>query len=293
MSPCLFNFKKGNELTEIRDLCDLLDLLMEFTELKIQAYSPDDPTASNRWFPFYLASSVSKYRTLRDKLASVSNKMKQMLGEKKPVVLSDYPGAQIPSDYKLDNSQETSWFKSYLNYLDGKKAVIFLGPCNCSIHELPLKCTTDHEYELNASTILVCEQTDCLVSFRKKKDKFDDPVFPYKKMCEKMNGYILDIQKGKNKEEKIALYEKYGRIVAALNGYQYDQDLSCINSSKCGGKKRSVFKNLEESYYLSIDFESGGFEVFDKRPKHLGQYSFSCELAKPPAPMNHKLYLKN
>ncbi len=70
----------------------------------------------------------------------------------------------------------------------------------------------------------------------------------------------------------------------AINDY-----LSMLNSRK-QRSMRAVYSKLRKSpTYLSLDFESGGFEVFDKNGLHLGQYSFDGARTKVPAPDTHKL----
>ena len=64
-----------------------------------------------------------------------------------------------------------------------------------------------------------------------------------------------------------------------------------ISFEKKKKKKRYLVytKNEGSVYHLSLDFESGGFEVFDKNYVHMGQYNFSCTIAKKAQPMTHRL----
>ena len=88
--------------------------------------------------------------------------------------------------------------------------------------------------------------------------------------------------------EKNALFEKVGTAVAKYNEYQKDRYLSKLNTT-CN-KRRIVFKKIKgKKFYLSLDLESGGFEVFDNRYKHLGQFNFSCRKVKEAAQLTHKL----
>ena len=91
-----------------------------------------------------------------------------------------------------------------------------------------------------------------------------------------------------NQNEKNALFEKIGNVVAVYNFYNKNQRLCRLNSTP--NKKRIVYtKNEGSVYHLSLDFESGGFEVFDKNYVHMGQYNFSCTIAKKAQPMTHRL----
>ena len=73
---------------------------------------------------------------------------------------------------------------------------------------------------------------------------------------------------------------------------------SKINLQPCEyARKSSIFQDNQLIYkktkgrlfYLSIDIESGGFEVFDSNYKHLGQYDFSGKKVKKAEPRSHKL----
>ena len=95
-------------------------------------------------------------------------------------------------------------------------------------------------------------------------------------------------EQGMNESEKQALFEKMGPVVAMYNLYEKNNNLSQLNTTSRA--KRIVFeKTLGEKYYLSQDLESGGFEVFDKNYRHLGQYDFSGKQVKKAEPRNHKL----
>lgn len=92
--------------------------------------------------------------------------------------------------------------------------------------------------------------------------------------------------------DKIALIEVYSREIALRNGYIENRSLSIKNYRLSKKKsKRLVFEsNGREKIYLSADFESGGFEVFNHVPIHLGQFSFTGSKIKPSS-AKHKLYL--
>lgn len=104
----------------------------------------------------------------------------------------------------------------------------------------------------------------------------------------------INLFKNKIENEKleqskaIALYIEIGTLVAEYNCYTKDTTLSKKNSTD--KKIRIVFKkNIGKEYYLSLDVESGGFEVFDHNLIHLGQYNFNGERVKPATPKTHKL----
>ena len=104
------------------------------------------------------------------------------------------------------------------------------------------------------------------------------------------NLQLSNFLKERHTGDRKALIIKIGDEVASRNGYIKNDYLSMLNSRK-QRSMRAVYSKLRKSpTYLSLDFESGGFEVFDKNGLHLGQYSFDGARTKVPAPDTHKLY---
>ena len=142
---------------------------------------------------------------------------------------------------------------------------------------------------MNASTYVSIELSDILLPYLKCVDNWDS-IFPRASFCSKYNQYVLDMIKsqGMGEREKQALFEDVGAIVAIYNMYSKNNRLSRINTT--GAKKRIVYeKKKGKKYYLSLDLESGGYEVFDHAYRHLGQFSFSCQKVKPAEPSTHFL----
>lgn len=114
-----------------------------------------------------------------------------------------------------------------------------------------------------------------------------DELFPNKHYCSLLN---VDFLKRRHIEDRKALISKIGDEVAFCNGYSKNNHLSMLNSKKQKSLRTIYSKFARTPTYLSLDFESGGFEVFDKNGQHLGQYSFDGVRTKLPAPNTHKLY---
>jgi hypothetical protein len=75
--------------------------------------------------------------------------------------------------------------------------------------------------------------------------------------------------------DRMAFIEFEGTEVAERNGYQLDSFTTKINRSKDSKRKVFSFGLQKGKIYLSIDFETGGFEVCDYKGEHLGEYRFS------------------
>lgn len=79
---------------------------------------------------------------------------------------------------------------------------------------------------------------------------------------------------------------KYGRKVAEMNGWCYDEKITKLNQNS--GQLRYVFSSTDhftgyKTAYLSIDMEGPdlGFELCDKNGNHKGEYSWDGD-NKPP-----------
>jgi len=67
-----------------------------------------------------------------------------------------------------------------------------------------------------------------------------------------------------------------GKIVAEMNGWEYDSKVTQLNDNP--RHRRSIYRsvNVNKKYYLSIDFEKayGAFELHKHNGKHLGEIGF-------------------
>jgi len=74
--------------------------------------------------------------------------------------------------------------------------------------------------------------------------------------------------------ERLAVIRDYGEKVAERNGYKHDVKISTLNSSAT--VKRIIFGagKGKDKIYLSIDFETGGFEVCNYLGEHMGEYFY-------------------
>lgn len=86
----------------------------------------------------------------------------------------------------------------------------------------------------------------------------------------------------------------YGKIVAEMNGWRYNREISSINKSS--GKLRVVFDSTNfvkyNIAYLSLDMEGPepAFELCDKQGRHKGEYSWDGKKKEPKD--NHGIKVK-
>ena len=125
-----------------------------------------------------------------------------------------------------------------------------------------------------------------------------DNKFPAKDLCNGYDKWRSEILQPNYKGDKISDFTQIGSEVAIRNNYIYDIHLTSLNKRKAkkdkngNAPKRKIFRSQKNDVYLSIDFENGGFEIYDKNANHLGQYRFNGEFEKDSKNKAHPLYLK-
>ena len=121
--------------------------------------------------------------------------------------------------------------------------------------------------------------------------------FPASVLCNGYNEWRSEILRSNSIDDKIATLHKIGMEVAERNKYTYDSKLTALNKRKAKKRdgqspKRQVFKSPKLDVYLSTDFENGGYEVYNSKPDHQGQYKFNGDFEKEADDNSHPLYLK-
>ncbi len=77
-------------------------------------------------------------------------------------------------------------------------------------------------------------------------------------------------------ENRIPIDKRYSKIVATINYWNYDNDVSSKNS----GRTIYFAGSGKQKLYISIDTQHGRFEVFDKNGLHKGEYDYYGNLKK-------------
>ncbi|WP_188400208.1 hypothetical protein [Sporomusa sp. GT1] len=195
--------------------------------------------------------------------------------------------------YLSNNLKSCESFLKIINYTfrNAINILILMGKCNHDlVRPIEFRCSTgvashnpvydpltDSHEELRM-LILNCEKCKNMPS--------TDALFPNSSICFELE---TEYFRRKQNEDKISLIECIGREVAIRNNYVENREMAQKNKQRFNSK-RVVFKSRgKEPIYLSIDFESGGFEVFDHKLEHLGQFSFGGEKIKEADSINHQL----
>lgn len=284
LSPCVLEKGHKAEREHYAELSTLIHNLYTHTNLKFQLYQKAPFDSYKMEIPVYEDATLNSFVTV-----NIYGTIQKML-LREYIDLEDIAPVQMPREFTLDENPLTNAFRCYLNYLKGVDSLLFIGEHNFPVPRPIELCGDDTSFKMNASTYVNIELSDVLLPYLKSVDNLDS-IFPRANFCSKYNQYVLDMIKsrGMGQEQKNALFENVGSIVAIYNMYSKNNRLSRINTT--AAKKRIVYEKREgKKYYLSLDLESGGYEVFDRAYRHLGQFSFSCQQVRPAEPLTHILY---
>lgn len=119
-----------------------------------------------------------------------------------------------------------------------------------------------------------------ITSYRPIAWKPSQNFFPNIEETNKLIGDYYTERNKKSEGEKLAYIIEIGTEVAEKNRYTKNSRISALNSTV--NKKRVIFEagDGSDKIYLSIDMETGGFEVCDYRGIHLGEYAYNGEKRK-------------
>lgn len=102
------------------------------------------------------------------------------------------------------------------------------------------------------------------------------------KVTESWETYLSEVRRRQRGEQR-AHYLYTGSIVASRNYFIKDPELSDLNT-RLSRAQREIFRigSGNSRRYISIDFEKGGFEVYNHTGKHQGAIAFDGHQIEPP-----------
>lgn len=287
LSLCLLHVDQGisfeEQVEHFDKLSKIMYLLDRYCNVSFQHYEKSPYENYKMDIPIYSNTTLNNF--VRSKVYAIVCKML----EEDYVNLDNIQPAQCLANMYIPDVEGKEAFLRYLNYVKND-AIMFVGKRNYHLKS-PCQFQGDTVFSIDISKAGTIETTDVLLRYF-KQDLNSDEIFPMEGFCSyvKYNDYVIkEIQNKKmNQSEKIALFEKIGDTVAKYNFYERNKGLSNKNSTS--SKKRIVYTKIQnKDFHLSLDFESGGFEVFDKKYIHQGQYNFDCKKVKRAEPKTHKL----
>lgn len=287
LSLCLLHVEQGlsseEQLNHFRKLSRVMYILSNYCDVKFESYKKAPYESYKMDMPIY--SNTTLNNLVRTTIYPVIYKM----SKRDYIDLDNIQPAQCLVNMYIPDVEGKEAFLRYLNHVKND-AIMFVGKRNYHLKS-PCQFQGDTVFSIDISKAGIIETTDVLLRYL-KQDLNSDEIFPMEGFCSyvKYNDYVIkEIQNKKmNQSEKIALFEKIGDTVAKYNFYKRNKILSSKNSTP--SKKRIVYTKIQnKDFHLSLDFESGGFEVFDKKYIHQGQYNFDCKKIKRAESKTHKL----
>ena len=288
LSPCFFELmtNQETEIVEMEHLLhmqSILDYLMPLNvEFDLYEEAPYFPDAAKR-------PPISRYHYHNISCIQVYAKIQRKICYDRFVSLKEYSASSIDSEYDYpENSETKDSFLKYMSYLllNRRKLLLFIGIPNRNKPRPYLFAPPD---SLSVEITPISDpETDCSQQLAEVFPREEDKnLFPNAHMCIALNKEFLN---QRAMEDRMSLIKKIGSEVATRNGYYYNRQLSSLNSQKQQSVRHIYSRAGTYITFLSLDFESGGFEVFNHLGEHLGQYSFTGERVKSPSPLTHKLF---
>ena len=275
LSPCLLDNSNIDDYNQQMIFCERLGNVVDFickkTTLRFDLYTglPYENGAIK-------SPTYAKLPILKNKIQSILTKIYSNMEDNLDIL---HHNEQWNYCDMVVTCDVTSASQCYINYcLNNNIMVVLFTACQSDIN---CDNNNDEIHIVNDINNIPINLSDILVSS-------DNPVFPKCESCQYYNDIFKSRNKGVNNQERRAIIKEFSDKVAKINGYTYSSELSNLNSMRFSAERQIYTSSY---YYLSVDFESGGFEVFDKKLNHMGQYNFSGCKVKPAQKATHRMIL--
>ena len=171
-------------------------------------------------------------------------------------------------------------FIGEINYLMNLYGDIII-PVTQTKHNLDIKSLCPHVYIINH----IYEELNSNISYFITKNMYVHNILvpninsplPNSELCKK----YYDRQKKliKDGKDKLNVYSEVAKEVANRNMYIYNKNVS--NKNKGKKSKREIY-DMNNKLYISTDFESGCFELYNSKGKHQGEISYTNDQLSSP-----------
>ena len=292
IDPSLFEvseeMSKEDQLDHFMFLKESIDYVSNFFDACLDTYD-GAPYCYNSQEALYVPPITTSFY-VRNKYSEIRKKIQKMAEKGRNVDLPDKAVCECIIRFEPNSSCVTE-FKKYLYYVLCSNCIdetlLLLSQKNRDLMPTITVCDEENLYNL-ASVYNPATNCTGIVSKYLKLCVDEKNVFPQSDACYKLNDCFLEekLKQGQNIDEWRHLYTIFGTEVAKRNNYIRKPDLSRKNPNY------EVYVHKIGLYYLSIDMEHGGLEIFKNRgknPPHLGEFDFSCTFKKEPNPETHRL----
>ena len=275
LSPCLLDNSNIDDYNQQMIFCERLGNVVDFicdkTTLLFDLYTGSPYENGAIKSPTYTKLPIIKNR-IQSILTKIYSNMEENLDLLHHNEQWNYCDMVVACDV-------TSASQCYINYCLSNNIIVVLFTA----------CQSDIDCDNNNDEIQVVNDiNDIPIKLSGILVPSDNPVFPKFESCQYYNDIFKSRNKGVNNQERRAIIKEFAEKVAKINGYTYSSELSNLNSIRFSAERQIYTSSY---YYLSVDFESGGFEVFDKKLNHMGQYNFLGYKVKPAQKATHRMVI--
>lgn len=295
LDPGLFEISEGStdedQLEHFFFLSETIDFIASFIDGTIDQYNgapynfyfnPDDN-------PQYCDPPITRSPIIKTQFCQIQKKLLKLLLNGERIDSLDVTISNC--SMRLDsNTITTDAFKKYLYFLfaeepDSSNRLLFLSKANEASAPIVNIEINDTTWTMPAVSNPAIDCHQIVGSFLKSSYN-ENEVFPWKLSCHKLNGAFIHQTSESNLQQRRGLITIFGRETASRNHYIHNQTVSRKNPQYI------VYSHENGQYFMSIDLEHGGLEMFSRhgnRADHMGEYNYSCELAKNAQPQTHRL----
>ena len=298
LDPGLFeiseNLNRNEQMEHFYYLAETIDFIGDFVDGAIDSYNGAP-------YSYYLEEQedreeyheppITRSLIIKNKYVNIKKKLLRFLKEGQMIDLGESAIFDCSMQFE-SNSITTNAFKKYLYYL-------LIQTSSCSPFLLLLSKVNEHLaptvrvfFDNTTKTIpsISNPASDCnqIIGPFLKSCSDENDLFPQKSACHQLNDCFLYQTHGLELSQRKAICIKYGRETASRNGYKQNPTLSKKNAQYI------VYVHENGQYFLSIDLEHGGLEMFARQgthAQHLGEYDYSGGFSKEAQPQTHRLIL--
>lgn len=291
LDPGLFeiseNLNCNEQMEHFHYLAETIDFISDFVDGAPYSYYLEEQEDREE----YHDPPITRSLIIKNKYVNIKKKLLRFLKEGQMIDLGESAISDCSMQFE-SNSITTNAFKKYLYYLliqtsSGSPFLLLLSKVNERLTptvRVPFDNTTKIIPSIS-NPVSDCHQ---IIGPFLKSCRDGNDLFPQKSACHQLNDCFLYQTRGLELSQRRAIGIEYGRETASRNQYKQNSSLSRKNTQYI------VYVHENGQYFLSIDLEHGGLEMFARQgthAQHLGEYDYSGGLSKEAQPQTHRLIL--
>lgn len=291
LDPGLFeiseNLNCNEQMEHFHYLAETIDFISDFVDGAPYSYYLEEQEDREE----YHDPPITRSLIIKNKYVNIKKKLLRFLKEGQMIDLGESAISDCSMQFE-SNSITTNAFKKYLYYLliqtsSGSPFLLLLSKVNERLTPT-VRVSFDNTTKIIPSISNPVSDCHQIIGPFLKSCRDGNDLFPQKSACHQLNDCFLYQTRGLELSQRRAIGIEYGRETASRNQYKQNSSLSRKNTQYI------VYVHENGQYFLSIDLEHGGLEMFARQgthAQHLGEYDYSGGLSKEAQPQTHRLIL--